>query len=117
VRAGESRIRLVIETRIAPDAAKSAAFIDLLVSQTYDSAPMIGQSNRQTVSQSATVYFQCFVPPQSANVASFCQNFEALGYNFGYSRGGLETAKEERRRQSAHDLGGDEQRDINGPNP
>jgi hypothetical protein len=55
--------------------------------------------------------------PQSANVASFCQNFEALGYNFGYSRGGLETAKEERRRQTAHDLGGDEQRDINGPNP
>jgi hypothetical protein len=106
VPAGESGIRLVIETRIAPDAAKSAAFIDL-----------IGQSKRQTVSQSATVYFQCFVLPQSANVSSFCQNFEALGYNFGYSRGGLETAKEERRRQSAHDLGGDEQRDINGPNP
>jgi hypothetical protein len=44
-RAGESGIRLVIETRTAPDdAANSAAFIDLLVSQTYDSAPMIGQT-------------------------------------------------------------------------
>jgi hypothetical protein len=44
VRARESGIRLVIETRIAPDAANSSAFIDLLVSHTYDSAPMIGQT-------------------------------------------------------------------------
>ena len=42
VRDGESGIRLVIETRIPPDAANSAAFIDLLVSQTYDSVPVIG---------------------------------------------------------------------------
>ena len=44
VRDGESGIRLAIETGIAPDAANSAAFIDLLVSQTYDSAEVIGQT-------------------------------------------------------------------------
>jgi hypothetical protein len=44
VRADETGIRLAIEMRIAPDAANSAAFIDLLVLQTYDSAPMTGQN-------------------------------------------------------------------------
>ena len=57
-RAGESGIGLGIETGIAADAANSAAFIDLLVSQTYDSAPMIGQSNRQTTSQVVSACFQ-----------------------------------------------------------
>jgi hypothetical protein len=42
------------------------------------------------------------------------------GYNCAHLRrfrGGLETAKEEGRSQSTYDLGSDEQRDINGPNP
>jgi hypothetical protein len=33
---------------------------------------VIGQSNRQTLPQRASVYFQCFMLPQSANVASIC---------------------------------------------
>jgi hypothetical protein len=46
---------------------------------------MIGQSNRQTFPQRASVYFQRFMLPQSANVASLCRKFEAIGYNLGYS--------------------------------
>lgn len=45
---------------------------------------MIGQSNRQTSPQRASVCFQCFMLPQCANVASLCRNFEPVGYNFGY---------------------------------
>lgn len=50
---------------------------------------MIGHTNRQTVPQFASVYFQCLMLPQSANVASFCSKLGLLGCNFGYSGRGL----------------------------
>jgi hypothetical protein len=47
---------------------------------------MIGKSNRQTSPQRASVHFQCFMLPRSANVASLCRNFEPLGYSLRYSQ-------------------------------
>jgi hypothetical protein len=49
---------------------------------------VIGLSNRQTVSQSASERFHTLSVPQSANVASLCRNFGPVGYNFGYKSGG-----------------------------
>lgn len=63
---------------------------------------MIGQSNRQTFPQRASLYFQRFMLPQSANVASLCGNFESLGYSLGYSRGGLRLLQELWGQQDCH---------------
>src|ERR1700724_1439632 len=93
---------------------------------------MIGQSNRQTLPQRASVYFQCFMLPQSANVASLCQKFERVGYNLGYKSAAkgesrsialanfcnwLEPPVHKCRSQAARDLCNQEQGDISGPNP
>ena len=63
--------------------------------------------------------------PESFRLAIFSEASASFrtcraGYNCAHLRrfrGGLETAKEEGRSQSTDDLGSDEQRDINGPNP
>jgi hypothetical protein len=49
---------------------------------------MIGQSNRQTLPQSASMCFQRFMLPQCANLASLCRRIEPVGYNLGYKSAG-----------------------------
>jgi len=66
------------------DAANFTVLIDLPHSQPYHFSAMIGQSNRQTLPQPASECFQCFMLPQSANIASVCRKSMLIGYKLGY---------------------------------